>query len=56
MPNTMTSEYWIGDNPIGNPWLVEPLEAVDSYLLLPRGAGLGITLAPQALEPWGDAR
>ena len=21
MPNTMTSEYWIGDNPIGNAWL-----------------------------------
>ena len=56
MPNTLTSEYWIGDNPIGNAWLVEPLEVVDSYLSLPRGVGLGITLAPQALEPWAGAR
>ena len=56
MPNTMTSEYWIGDNPIGNAWLVEPLEVVDGYMSLPHGAGLGITLAPQALEPWAGAQ
>jgi D-galactarolactone cycloisomerase len=56
MPNTMTSEYWIGDNPIGNAWLVEPLEVVGSYLSVPRGPGLGITLAPEALEPWAGAR
>ena len=54
MPNTMTSEYWIGDNPIGNPWLTAPIAVVDGYVSLPRGPGLGLALAPQALDPWAD--
>jgi D-galactarolactone cycloisomerase len=56
MPNTMTSEYWIGDNPIGNAWLKRPIEVVDGYVSLPVGSGLGIALAPEALEPWADSR
>jgi D-arabinonate dehydratase/D-galactarolactone cycloisomerase len=56
MPNTMTSEYWIGDNPIGNAWLKRPIEVVDGYVSLPVGSGLGIALAPEALVPWADSR
>jgi L-alanine-DL-glutamate epimerase-like enolase superfamily enzyme len=56
MPNTMTSEYWIGDNPIGNRWLTQPLEVVNGYLALPDGVGLGIALKPDALAPWTDRR
>ncbi len=56
MPNTMTSEYWIGDNPIGNPWLEHPLDVVNSYLALPEAVGLGIALKPTALAPWTDPR
>jgi L-alanine-DL-glutamate epimerase-like enolase superfamily enzyme len=56
MPNTMTSEYWIGDNPIGNAWLKQPIAVVESYVSLPVGAGLGIALTPEALEPWADSR
>jgi D-galactarolactone cycloisomerase len=56
MPNTMTSEYWIGDNPIGNAWLMQPIEMVDGYVALPVGSGLGIALTPEALEPWAGSR
>lgn len=56
MPNTMTSEYWIGDNPIGNAWLKQPIEVVDGYVALPVGSGLGIALTPEALEPWAGSR
>jgi D-arabinonate dehydratase/D-galactarolactone cycloisomerase len=56
MPNTMTSEYWIGDNPIGNPWLERPIDVVAGYVSLPGGSGLGIALAPEALEPWAHSR
>jgi D-galactarolactone cycloisomerase len=56
MPNTMISEYWIGENPIGNAWLEHPIEVVDGYVPLPAGSGLGIVLRPEALEPWADSR
>ena len=56
MPNTMTSEYWIGDNPIGNTWLKQPIAVVEGYVSLPVGTGLGIALTPEALEPWADSR
>jgi D-galactarolactone cycloisomerase len=55
MPNTMTSEYWIGDNPIGNAWLKQPIQIVDGYAALPAGTGLGIALTPEALEPWAGS-
>jgi L-alanine-DL-glutamate epimerase-like enolase superfamily enzyme len=56
MPNTITSEYWIGDNPIGNTWLTNPIEVVQGYVSLPHGAGLGLAFAPQVLEPWTGPR
>jgi D-galactarolactone cycloisomerase len=55
MPNTMTSEHWIGDNPIGNAWLKQPIQIVDGYAALPAGTGLGIALTPEALEPWAGS-
>jgi L-alanine-DL-glutamate epimerase-like enolase superfamily enzyme len=48
----MTSEYWIGDNPIGNAWLTEPIAVIDGYVSLPHGPGLGLALAPRVLDPW----
>jgi D-galactarolactone cycloisomerase len=56
MPNTMTSEYWIGDNPIGNPWIERPLSVTDGYLRLPEGPGLGIAMKAGVLDPWSDAQ
>jgi D-galactarolactone cycloisomerase len=56
MPNTITSEYWIGDNPIGNSWLKQPIDVVNGYVPLPSGPGLGIALKQDAIEAWADAR
>jgi D-galactarolactone cycloisomerase len=49
MPNTLTSEYWIGDNPLGDRILESPLRLEDSYLETPTGPGLGITIREDAL-------
>lgn len=49
MPNTLTSEYWIGENPIGNVVLESPLVPVDGYLTTPNGPGLAIALKVDAL-------
>jgi D-arabinonate dehydratase/D-galactarolactone cycloisomerase len=50
MPNTMTSEYWIGDNPLGNAILKEPLVLADGYLHTPTQPGLGIEIEEEALN------
>jgi L-alanine-DL-glutamate epimerase-like enolase superfamily enzyme len=50
MPNTLTSEYWIGDNPLGNALIEEPLKLENSYMHTPEGPGLGITINEQALR------
>ena len=44
MPNTVISEYWIGENPLGNAILREPIVLKDGYLDTPKGAGLGIDI------------
>jgi D-galactarolactone cycloisomerase len=44
MPNTVISEYWIGENPLGNAILREPVVLKDGYLQTPKGAGLGIDI------------
>jgi D-arabinonate dehydratase/D-galactarolactone cycloisomerase len=49
MPNTLTSEYWIGDNPLGNRILKQPLRLENGYLETPSGPGLGIDLIESAL-------
>lgn len=49
MPNTLTSEYWIGDNPIGNAVLDEPFAPVDGYLTTPQGPGLAIAIKEDLL-------
>ena len=48
MPNTLTSEYWIGDNPLGDA-LLEGLRLEKGYLYTPSGDGLGIKLNERAL-------
>jgi D-arabinonate dehydratase/D-galactarolactone cycloisomerase len=50
MPNTLTSEYWIGDNPLGNAILKEPLVLADGYLHTPTRPGLGIEIDEEALK------
>jgi D-galactarolactone cycloisomerase len=50
LPNTITSEYWIGDNPLGNAILREPLVLADGYLHTPAKPGLGIEIDEEALE------
>jgi D-arabinonate dehydratase/D-galactarolactone cycloisomerase len=50
MPNTITSEYWIGDNPLGNPILKEPLVLADGYMHTPAKPGLGIEIDEEALK------
>ena len=49
MPNTVTSEYWIGNNPIGDCILEAPLRPDGGYLETPSGQGLGITVREDVL-------
>lgn len=49
MPITITSEYWIGDNPIGDRILESPLRLQDGYLETPSAPGLGIAIGEDAL-------
>jgi D-arabinonate dehydratase/D-galactarolactone cycloisomerase len=49
MPNTLTSEYWIGDNPIGDRILESPLRLENGYLETPNGPGLGIAIREDVL-------
>ncbi len=50
MPNTITSEYWFGDNPLGNVILKEPLRLENSYMYTPEKPGLGIEIDEAALQ------
>lgn len=50
MPNTITSEYWFGDNPLGNGILKEPLRLEKGYLYTPEKPGLGIEIDETALQ------
>ncbi len=49
MPNTITCEYWIGENPIGNRILEQPLRLENGYLYAPDGPGLGVRVKEDAL-------
>ena len=49
MPNTQTSEYWIGDNPMGDCALESPLRLESGYLETPAGPGLGIAIREDVL-------
>lgn len=53
MPNTLTCEYWIGDNPLGDVLLEKPLRLEDGYLYAPNEPGLGITFKKEALASIG---
>lgn len=43
-PNFMISEFWTGENPLGNAILRTPLLLHESHLRVPNGPGLGIDL------------
>src|SRR5262249_26738319 len=49
MQNTITSEYWLGDNPIGARILESPLCLQGGYLETPSGRGLGIVIREDTL-------
>jgi L-alanine-DL-glutamate epimerase-like enolase superfamily enzyme len=49
MPNTLTCEYWIGNNPLGNAVLETPIKVCDGYIYAPLDPGLGIHLREDAL-------
>jgi L-alanine-DL-glutamate epimerase-like enolase superfamily enzyme len=49
MPNTLTCEYWIGNNPLGNCVLEVPIKVEHGYMHAPLGSGLGITLKEELL-------
>ena len=50
MPNTITSEYWFGDNPLGNVIIKEPLRMENGYMYTPTKPGLGIEIDEKALQ------
>ena len=49
MPNTLTCEYWIGNNPLGNAVLETPIKVCDGYIYASLDPGLGIHLREDAL-------
>lgn len=49
MPNTLTSEFWIGENPLGDRVLEQPLRVEQGYMYTPTGPGLGIAIRPERL-------
>ena len=49
MPNTMTSEYWIGANPIGDAIVQEPLRLEKGFVRVPTSPGLGIAINEEVL-------
>ena len=49
MPNCMTSEYWIGNNPIGNAILEKPLKVENGFMDVPNEPGLGIAIREDEL-------
>lgn len=50
MPNTITSEYWFGDNPLGNCILEEGLKLENGYMYTPEKPGLGIEINEAKLQ------
>lgn len=49
VPNLMIGEFWIGENPIGDAVLEDPLVRAGTYLLVPDGPGLGIAIKEDSL-------
>jgi D-galactarolactone cycloisomerase len=41
-PNFIISEYWAGENPLGNQILKKPLEFNNGFLVVPSAPGLGV--------------
>jgi D-arabinonate dehydratase/D-galactarolactone cycloisomerase len=54
MPNTMTCEYWIGNNPLGNAILKQSLRVADGYMHTPTGPGLGIEIRDDVVASFAE--
>jgi D-arabinonate dehydratase/D-galactarolactone cycloisomerase len=51
LPNLLIAEHWIGDNPLGDAILTEPMgQPHDGYLTVTEGPGLGIRIDEMALR------
>ena len=48
-PNFVIMEYWVGENPLGDAVLTEPLRLEHGFLHLPPRPGLGLNLNEEAL-------
>jgi D-arabinonate dehydratase/D-galactarolactone cycloisomerase len=49
VPNFVIMEYWIGDNPLGDPILRAPLRLRDGLLEVPAGPGFGLDIKEDVL-------
>jgi len=51
LPNLLIAEHWIGDNPLGDAILAEPMpQPVNGYVTVPAGPGLGIAVDDAAVR------
>jgi D-galactarolactone cycloisomerase len=51
LPNLLIGEHWIGDNPLADAILCEPMPTpVDGYISTPSGPGLGINVDEMAIR------
>ncbi|MGI9492653.1 MAG: mandelate racemase/muconate lactonizing enzyme family protein [Geminicoccaceae bacterium] len=50
LPSPRLLEYDVGENPLRDDLLMEPLAAVDGMVSVPNGPGLGIALNPESIE------
>lgn len=57
LPNLLIAEHWIGDNPLGDAILVEPMtQPRDGYLSVPAGPGLGLRIDETAVRALASPR
>ena len=56
IPNLLIAEHWIGDNPLGDAILREPMpQPVDGYVAVASGPGLGIRIDEAAVRDLAGA-
>jgi D-arabinonate dehydratase/D-galactarolactone cycloisomerase len=44
MPNTLITEYWFGENPLGDGLSEEPVKLENGFLHAPQKPGLGVKI------------
>jgi D-galactarolactone cycloisomerase len=50
MPNTLITEFWCGNNPLGDAISEVPLRPENGYLHAPESPGLGVSIKPEGLQ------